>query len=55
MDKVCKKQIGRNLEVYVDDILVKSLKEESHATDLQEIYEVVRAYHLKLNPAKCSF
>lgn len=55
MDKVFKKQIGQNQEVYVDDILVKSLKEKSHATDLQEIFEVIRTYHLKLNPAKCSF
>lgn len=51
MDKVFKEQIGRNLEVYVDDILVKSLKEKSHATYLQDIFEVLRIYHLKLNPA----
>lgn len=55
MDKIFKNQIGRNLEVYVEDILAKSLKATDHMRDLEEIFIVARFYHLKLNPAKCAF
>ncbi|KAL0452889.1 UNVERIFIED_CONTAM: hypothetical protein Slati_1267000 [Sesamum latifolium] len=50
-----KPQIGRNVEVYVDDILVKSKKAEDHIVDLEETFAVLRKYKLKLNPAKCVF
>lgn len=36
MDKIFKNQIGRNLEVYVDDILAKSLRASDHIQDLEE-------------------
>nr|XP_023899793.1 uncharacterized protein LOC112011661 [Quercus suber] len=48
-------QIGRNVEVYVDDMLVKSLDEGSHLDDLQETFETLRRYKMKLNPNKCAF
>ena len=48
-------QIGRNVEVYVDDMLVKSLDEERHVEDLQETFETLRRYKMKLNPSKCAF
>ena len=48
-------QIGRNVEVYVDDMLVKSLDERSHLDDLQETFETLRRYKMKLNPSKCAF
>ena len=48
-------QIGRNVEVYVDDILVKSVDEGSHLDDLQETFETLRRYKMKLNPRKCAF
>ena len=48
-------QIGRNVEVYVDDMLVKSLDEGSHLDDLEEIFETLRRYKMKLNPSKCAF
>ena len=48
-------QIGRNVEVYVDDMLVKSLDEGSHLDDLQETFETLRRYKMKLNPSKCAF
>lgn len=38
MDMVFKKKIGRNVEVYVDDILVRSEKAENHLQDLQEAF-----------------
>ena len=48
-------QIGRNVEVYVNDMLVKSLDEGSHLDDLQETFETLRRYKMKLNPSKCAF
>ena len=48
-------QIERNVEVYVDDMLVKSLNEEEHLDDLQEIFDTLRRFSMKLNPSKCIF
>ena len=48
-------QIGRNVEVYVDDILVKSLDEGKHLDDLQETFDTLRRDNMKLNPNKCTF
>ncbi|XP_030936086.1 uncharacterized protein LOC115961208 [Quercus lobata] len=48
-------QIGRNVEVYVDDMLVKSIDEGSHLDDLQETFETLWRYKMKLNPSKCAF
>ena len=48
-------QIGQNVEVYVDDMLVKSLDEEKHLDDLQETFVTLRQYNMKLNPRKCAF
>jgi len=48
-------QIGRNVEVYVNDMLVKSLDEGKHLDDLQETFDMLRQYNMKLNPSKCAF
>ena len=48
-------QIGRNVEVYDEDILVKSLDKGSHLDNLQENFETLRRYKMKLNPSKCAF
>ena len=48
-------QIGRNMEVYVDNMLVKSKEVESHLNDLEETFENLRRYQMRLNPAKCAF
>ena len=48
-------QIGQNVEVYVDVMLVKSLDKEKHLDDLQETFETLRQYKMKLNPSKCAF
>ena len=48
-------QIGRNVEVYVNDMLVKSLDEEKHLDNLQEIFDTLKQYKMKLNPNKCAF
>ena len=48
-------QIGWNVEVYVNDMLVKSLEEKKHLDDLQETFDTLRWYNMKLNPSKCVF
>ena len=48
-------QIGRNVQVYVDDMLVKSRREEDHLEDLRETFDTLRSYNMKLNPGKCAF
>ncbi|GKV27757.1 hypothetical protein SLEP1_g36892 [Rubroshorea leprosula] len=52
---VFRAQIGQNLEVYVDDIVVKSLKAEDHLTDLEETFNNLRKNIMRLNPTKCIF
>ena len=49
------KQIGRNMEVYVDDMLVKSKEAKTHLDDLKETFDNLRRYRMKLNPTKCVF
>jgi ribonuclease HI len=53
--KVLHSQIGRNVMTYVDDIIVKSMKQENHIADLQETFANFRQAGLKLNPEKCVF
>jgi hypothetical protein len=47
-------QIGHNIQVYIDDV-VTTRKEESLISDLQETFDNLNRYMLKLNPTKCSF
>ena len=49
------KQIKRNVEVYVDNMLVKSKEESTHSDDLQETFTTFRQYQMKLNPGKYAF
>jgi hypothetical protein len=51
--KVLSSQISRNVLTYVDDIIVKSTKQENHIADLQEKFANFRKAGLKLNPEKC--
>ena len=55
MNKMFAQQIGRNVEVYVDDMLVKSLREDEYSSDLQETFDTFRTYNMKINPSKCVF
>lgn len=48
-------QLGRNMEAYIDDLLVKSKKPEDHAADLRETFDTIRHYNMRLNPKKCVF
>ena len=47
--------IGKTLEVYVDDILVKSKMARDHVEHLGQMFEIFRKYRIKLNPLKCAF
>ncbi|GKV36665.1 hypothetical protein SLEP1_g44771 [Rubroshorea leprosula] len=52
---VFKLQIGRNIEVYVDDMIVTSVRAEDHIDDLSETFQNLRRAQMKLNPLKCTF
>ena len=49
------KQISTTMEVYIDDMLVKSTTAELHIAHLSEAFRILRNYNIKLNPAKCAF
>ena len=55
MNKMFKHQIGRNVQVYIDDMLVKSVREKDHLNDLKETFNTLRSYNMKLNPKKYAF
>ncbi|URD77573.1 Retrotransposon protein [Musa troglodytarum] len=55
VSKMFAHQIGRNMEVYVDDMIVKSRTGSAHLTDLVETFATLRRYGMRLNPAKCVF
>jgi hypothetical protein len=52
---VLEPQIGRNIEAYIDDILVKSKKHGDMLDDLKESFDNLRKYKMMLNPRKCVF
>ena len=54
MNKMFANQIGRNVQVYIDDMLVKS-RMEDHLEDLKETFNTFHYYNMKLNLSKCAF
>ena len=55
VNRMFQKQIGTSMEVYIDDMLVKSTTAELHIAHLSEAFQILREYNMKLNPAKCAF
>ncbi|GKA94623.1 reverse transcriptase domain-containing protein [Tanacetum coccineum] len=55
VDRAFHKQIGRNLEVYVNDLVIKSKAEEEIIRDIAETFKTLRQINMKLNPKKCTF
>ncbi|OAO96594.1 hypothetical protein AXX17_AT4G08320 [Arabidopsis thaliana] len=55
VNKMFHEHLGKTMEVYIDDMLVKSLKKEDHVKHLEECFEILNQYQMKLNPAKCTF
>ena len=55
MTRMFKPQQGRNIEIYIDDIVVKSKLEFEFVRDLGNIFEILRKHKLHFNASKCSF
>nr|XP_023895718.1 uncharacterized protein LOC112007578 [Quercus suber] len=55
MTRMFRDKIGCTVEVYIDDMVVKSKREEQHTVDLQEVFETLRRHKLRLNAEKCVF
>ena len=55
MNNMFANQIGRSVQVYVNDMLVKSRREDDHLEDLKETFDTLCSYNMKLNPSKCAF
>ena len=55
MTRMFKPQLGKNIEIYIDNMMVKSKVESKHINDLGNIFEILRKHKLHLNASKCSF
>ena len=55
VNRMFQKQIGTTMEVYIDDMLVKSTTAELHIAHLSEAFQILRNYNMKMNPSKCAF
>ena len=55
MTKIFKPLINQIVEVYIDDIVVKSKTWIEHIQHLEKVFRLMRAYNIKLNPSKCAF
>ena len=55
MTRMFQLQLGKNIEIYIDDMVVKSKIVSEHLGDLRAIFEILRKYKLRLNASKCSF
>ena len=53
--KIFRPLLGKTMEVYIDDMLVKSKERSGHASHLEETFELLRKHCMKLNPLKCAF
>ena len=55
MTKIFQPLMGKTMEVYIDDMLVKSKERPDHKKHMQETFELLCTYDMKLNPLKCAF
>nr|XP_027067484.1 uncharacterized protein LOC113693104 [Coffea arabica] len=55
MQRIFDDMLHRNVECYVDDLVVKSKKREDHIQDLRRVFQRLRRYQLKMNHLKCAF
>ena len=53
--RMFKEQIGETVEVYIDDMVVKSRRNEKHVPNMVEVFEILRQHKLRLNLDKCAF
>ena len=55
MIRMFEPQLGKNIEIYIDDMVVKSKLESEHVNDLRNIFEILKRHKLGLNAFECSF
>ena len=55
MTRIFEQQMGKSIEVHIDDMVVKSKLVADHVRDLGDIFRILRKYKLRLNASKCSF
>ena len=55
MTRMFEPQLGKSIEIYIDDMVIKSKLESEHINDLRNIFEILRRHKLRLNTSKCSF
>ena len=55
MTRMFREKIGRTVEMYIDDMVVKSKQEQQHTEDLWGVFEVLQQHKLRLNAEKCTF
>jgi hypothetical protein len=55
MNLIFHELLGNTMEVYIDDIVVKSAEFSSHVAELHKAFDKMRRYGLKMNPRKCDF
>ncbi|XP_019236134.1 PREDICTED: uncharacterized protein LOC109216441 [Nicotiana attenuata] len=55
MQNIFDGMLHKNVECYVDDLVVKSRKKDGHLQDLRMVFERLRRYQLRMNPLKCAF
>ena len=55
MTRIFKSQLGKSIEVYINDMLVKSKVVSEHVGNLRKIFEILRKHKLRLNASKFSF
>ena len=55
MTRMFEPQLGKSIEVYIDDMVVKSKVVSEHARDLEVIFDILREHKLHLNASKCTF
>ncbi|XP_019261288.1 PREDICTED: uncharacterized protein LOC109239215 [Nicotiana attenuata] len=53
--RMFKEQLGKTMEVYIDDMSVKSKRKDDHIDYLKKAFDILRRYGMKLNPEKCAF
>ena len=54
-NRMFKEMIGKTMEVYIDDMLVKSFKVADHVAHFEETFGILQKYRTMLNPSKCIF
>ena len=55
MNQMLKDQLGDTMDVCIDDMVVKSRKDEDHLEDLEEAFDILDEYNMKMNPSKFHF